>query len=117
MSETGKQMKKRRKQLNMSADELAEKLGVSRSTIFRYEKGDIDKVPADHIKKLAKALSTTPAYLMGWEEGLETNTDFIPKLMSNPSIVEHVKLLIELNESDRKSVFDMIEFLHKKGRD
>ena len=41
MSETGEQMKKRRKQLNMSADELAEKLGVSRSTIFRYEKGDI----------------------------------------------------------------------------
>lgn len=34
MSETGEQMKKRRKQLNMSADELAEKLGVSRSTIL-----------------------------------------------------------------------------------
>ena len=117
MSETGKQMKKRRKQLNMSADELAEKLGVSRSTIFRYEKGDIDKVPADHIEKLAKALRTTPAYLMGWEESLETDTDFIPKMMSNPKIVEHVKLLIELNESDKKSVFDMIEFLHKKGRD
>lgn len=117
MSETGKQMKKRRKQLNMSADELAEKLGVSRSTIFRYEKGDIDKVPAEHIEKLAKALNATPAYLMGWEENLETNTDFIPKLMSNPSIVEHVKLLIELNESDRKSVFDMIEFLHRKSRD
>ena len=66
MSETGEQMKKRRKQLNMSADELAEKLGVSRSTIFRYEKGDIDKVPAEYIDKLAKALSTTPAYLMGF---------------------------------------------------
>lgn len=49
MSETGEQMKKRRKQLNMSADELAEKLGVSRSTIFRYEKGDIDKVPVEYI--------------------------------------------------------------------
>ena len=117
MSETGEQMKKRRKQLNMSADELAEKLGVSRSTIFRYEKGDIDKVPAEYIDKLAKALSTTPAYLMGWEENLETNTDFIPKMRSNPNIVEHVKLLIELSESDKKSVFDMIEFLHKKGRD
>ena len=42
MSKTGEQIKKRRKQLGMSADELAEKLGVSRSTIFRYEKGDID---------------------------------------------------------------------------
>ena len=42
MSETGEQMKKRRKQLNMSADELADKFGVSRSTIFRYENGDIE---------------------------------------------------------------------------
>ena len=48
MSKTGEQIKKRRKQLGMSADELAEKLGVSRSTIFRYEKGDIDKVPAEY---------------------------------------------------------------------
>lgn len=37
MSKTGEQIKKRKKQLGMSADELAEKLGVSRSTIFRYE--------------------------------------------------------------------------------
>lgn len=117
MSETGERIKGRRKQLNMSADELAEKLGVSRSTIFRYEKGDIDKVPAEYMKVLAKALRTTPAYLMGWENNLETDTDFIPKLMSNSNVVEHVKLLIELSESDKKSVFDMIEFLHKKGRD
>ncbi len=117
MSETGERIKERRKQLNMSADELAEKLGVSRSTIFRYEKGDIDKVPAEYMNVLAKALRTTPAYLMGWENNLETDTDFIPKLMSNSNVIEHVKLLIELSESDKKSVFDMIEFLHKKGRD
>ena len=61
MSKTGEQIKKRRKQLGMSADELAEKLGVSRSTIFRYEKGDIDKVPAEYAKPLADALCTTPA--------------------------------------------------------
>ena len=71
----------------MSADELAEKLGVSRSTIFRYEKGDIDKAPVEYIDKLAKVLSTTPAYLMGWEENLETDTDFIlilMKIFKNP---------------------------------
>jgi len=65
---TGERMKKRRKELGISADMVAEKLGVSRSTVFRYEKGDIDKVPADVIKPLAKVLQTTEAYLMGWEE-------------------------------------------------
>lgn len=115
MSETGERMKKRRKQLGMSADELAEKLGVSRSTIFRYEKGDIDKVPAEYAKTLADALCTSPAYLLGWEEGLDTDTDFLASMMKNEALIEHVKLLMNLKDSDRKSVFDMIEFLYKKG--
>ena len=34
---------------------------------YRYEKGDIEKVPADILKKIARALNSSPAYLMGWE--------------------------------------------------
>jgi repressor LexA len=68
MSDTGKRIKDRRQELNISADTLADALGVSRSTIFRYEKGDIEKVPAESINKIAKLLNTTPAYLMGWED-------------------------------------------------
>jgi len=41
MSETGKRIKLRRKSLGISADELAEELDVSRSTVFRYENGEI----------------------------------------------------------------------------
>ena len=36
----GERIKQCRKDLKMSADELAISVGVSRSTIFRYEKGD-----------------------------------------------------------------------------
>lgn len=52
---------------------------------------------------------------MGWEDNLETETDFIPKLMTDTISVEHVKLLLELSDTDKKSVFDMIEFLYKKA--
>lgn len=45
MSITGQKIKARRKELGMSADEVAAKLGVSRSTIFRYENGHIEKSP------------------------------------------------------------------------
>lgn len=117
MSETGERIKKRRKQLGISADELAQKLEISRSTVFRYEKGEIDKVPATYIKVLADALCTTPAYLMGWEDELDTDADFLPKLMKDQKSLEHVKLLLDLSDSDKKSVFDMIEFLYKKSRD
>ena len=64
---TGDLIKARRKEIAMSAERLAEKVGVSPATIYRYEKGDIEKVPVDVLKNIATALNTTPAYLMGWE--------------------------------------------------
>lgn len=68
----GERMKARRKELCISADEVAKALEVSRSTIFRYEKGNIEKIPTSILEDVAKFLKTTPAYLMGWSN---TNTD------------------------------------------
>ncbi len=65
MSEIGQRIKQRRKQLNISADDVARLLKISRSTVFRYENGRIRKVPADILEKLAEILLTTPAYLIG----------------------------------------------------
>ena len=64
----GKRIKERRKELGMSADRLGEQLGKDRSTIYRYEKGDIENLPLDILEPIAKALRTTPQYLMGWED-------------------------------------------------
>lgn len=61
----GERMRVIRKQKQMSADELARKIGVSRSTIFRYEKGDIEKVPIEIVAKVADALDIKPEQLMG----------------------------------------------------
>lgn len=64
----GERMKARRKEIKISADEVAKALGVSRSTIFRYEKGDIEKLPTNILDDIAVILKTTPAYLMGWSD-------------------------------------------------
>jgi len=73
MSITGARMQERRKELGISADTLAEHLGVSRSTIFRYENGDIEKVPANLLSDIAKFLRTSEAFLMGWEDTSEAS--------------------------------------------
>lgn len=70
----GERIKQRRKSMKMSADQLAERVGVSRSTIFRYEKGDIEKVGPDVLKGIAKALNTTPSFLMGWDDIQESKS-------------------------------------------
>lgn len=68
----GARIKIRRKEINMKAYELASKINVSLSTLYRYEKGDIEKMSTDVLKEIADALSTTPADLMGWDENEET---------------------------------------------
>ena len=65
--DVGMRIRERRKELNMSVDELAKRLNKNRTTVYRYEKGDIENLPIDVLDPLAKALDTTPAYLMGWD--------------------------------------------------
>lgn len=66
----GKRIKERRNELQMSVDELATKLNKNRATVYRYEKGEIENLPLDVLEPLAKALDTTPQYLMGWDKKL-----------------------------------------------
>ena len=65
---TKERLKRLRKEQGLSADELGAMIGKDRSTIYRYERGDIENATIDVIPKLAKALQTTPQYLLGWEE-------------------------------------------------
>lgn len=64
----GERIKERRKALEISADTLADILHISRSTMFRYENGDIEKFPTSSLEPIARALRTTPKYLMGWTD-------------------------------------------------
>lgn len=70
----GERIRKRRKQLKMSVDELAKLVGKNRATIYRYESDEIENMPYDVIEPLAKALNVSPAYLMGWEQENHTET-------------------------------------------
>lgn len=88
---TGSRMKNRRKDLGVTVEEVAEALGVSVATVYRYENGEIEKVPGSVLEPLAKVLRTTPAYLMGWEEppdqvprSLPPNITPLPKMKEWP---------------------------------
>lgn len=70
----GERMRQRRKEIGLSADQVAERLGVDRTTLFRYERGAISKVPSDVLAKVAQILFTSPAYLMGLS--VETDRQF-----------------------------------------
>lgn len=64
----GERIKKRRIELGLSVDQLADRLGKNRATVYRYESNEIEKFPTTVVEPLAKALNTSPGYLMGWSD-------------------------------------------------
>ena len=60
----GKQIRKRRKELKISVDELARRIGKDRSTVYRYENGDIENFSIELLLPMAEALETTPQQLL-----------------------------------------------------
>lgn len=91
----GDRMKSIRKQQGISADQLAESIGVSRSTIFRYEKGDIEKMPIEVVANVASSLHVSLIDLMG---------------ISNDSISEKItEIVSKLNPDRQQNVYNYAE--------
>ena len=66
-------IKERRRDLGLSQEELAKKVGYrDRTSIAKIEAGEVD-LSQSRIDAFAQALETTPAYLMGWDDE-ETQT-------------------------------------------
>ena len=63
-----KRIRERRETLGYSYQNLADLTHMSKSTLQRYETGQIGNLPLDKLETLAQALQCSPSYLMGWVE-------------------------------------------------
>ena len=84
METIGTRIRQRREALNMTQEELGASLRLNKSSIQRYESGQVQRIKRPILNAIAEALSvdplwllgesnaaaiqTTPAYLMGWGE-------------------------------------------------
>lgn len=111
----GQRIRTMRIQQGLSIDDLAYRLGKNRTTIYRYENGDIENLPLGILDSLANALNTTPAYLMGWETS-ENNTYTVYE-DTKTTEMEYVSKWITdvgvnmLNEDECKKVMEYAKFL------
>ena len=64
-----------RKEKGLTLEQVADVVGVGKSTVRKWETGMIANMRRDKIGDLAKALGTTPAYLMGWDEKKDPPTE------------------------------------------
>ena len=68
MKELKDLIRARRSEIGKTFEEIGKEVGVSKATVLRWESGEIKDMRRDKLVALAKALKTTPSYLMGWED-------------------------------------------------
>jgi transcriptional regulator with XRE-family HTH domain len=116
-------IKKRRQELNMSQQELAEAVGYKgKSMVSQVENGLVD-LPESMIIKFADALYTTPATLMGWENvnidpvsGYPIYNDADQEQVDStgdPETIKQAMLLYELYQKAPQEIRAAIETLLK----
>lgn len=74
----------------LTLEHVAQQVGVGKSTVRKWETGQIANMRRDKISKLAVALHTTPAYLMGWEDDFD---DSLPSSISSIPSMYKVPLI------------------------
>lgn len=99
----GKRAKQRRKELKLSQQYVADKLGVNKSTIQRYENGSIDNTKKLVLESLADALHVSPEWLRGDSDTYETEVTDSKELVIRDlmkQILERFPLDMGQTESD-----------------
>ena len=95
----GERIKKLRLENDYTLDELAERLGTSRQTIFKYENNIVTNIPSDKIEKLAFVFKVNPAYIMGWldddDHPLGNYYENVKHLKDKPELLELYESMIE----------------------
>lgn len=88
-SDLSRKIRELRMTHGLTLEQVAQQVGVGRSTVRKWETGMISNMRRDKIAKLAVALHTTPGYLMGWEDDSAPSSEqsFIRDEVCNHNII------------------------------
>ena len=68
----GQRIKTLRDSIAMSQVDMAERIGVSKQTLYKYENDIITNIPSDKIEEIARLVGVEPSFIMGWEDSTES---------------------------------------------
>lgn len=112
---TGQRIKMLREEKGLTLEELGEMVGVGKSTVRKWENGIIANMKRDKIAAVAKALDVSAGYIMGYEDNLnEDNAILVIKIMADKELINHIRMLSELNEEHKEKIFNDISYWYSK---
>lgn len=68
MCKMAKRIKECRLKYGFTQEELADKLGLKKSAIAKYENGRVENIKRTTIEEMANIFECNPSYLMGWDD-------------------------------------------------
>lgn len=68
MEEMGRRINQKRNECNLTLEELGKMLHVSKSSISKWENGQVEDIPRRHIAKMAEIFKCKPSWLMGMDD-------------------------------------------------
>lgn len=101
-----------RKSKGMTLLQLAEKLGVSESTVQRYESGNIKNLKYETMTDLAIIFDCSPSYVMGWDD--KTNVNIHIEFEITDDEIDRIKNERFLNEDGLRELKKYIDYLLTK---
>lgn len=115
--EIGLRIKSQREEKEMTLQDIADKVGVAKSTIQRYESGTINNIKIPVVYAIAKSLGVNPSWLVGKsdvkKEGVFKNTGDEIHLFSNAE-QEHIKKYRSIDDKGKHTVDTVLEMEYSR---
>lgn len=110
----GERIKDLRLKSGISQVELADKMNVSKQTLYKYENNIITNIPSDKIEVVAKLFKVSPSYLMGWDNKdpfYNVTTRGYMLKFNSPSEQAIIELYNSLNNVGKEEAYKRLEEL------
>jgi transcriptional regulator with XRE-family HTH domain len=123
---SGDRIKELRTSNKMTQEELAEKLGLQKSAIAKYENGRVENIKRSTLEKMANIFNVSPAYIMGLSDIKDIDSMSLSSISDEllPSFIQVIKKMENNDDLNKDDLYiylsgfeEMISDITEKIRD
>ena len=106
----------------MTLEEVGNRIGVSKQTLYKYENNIITNIPSDKVEGLAKIFNVSPALIMGWNDTPKEHykdaeaAEFTEYLRTRPGARMLFSAAKDISKEDMEKAVEYIELLKLKHK-
>lgn len=112
----GDRIKETRIKKDISQTDLADKCGISKQTLYKYENNIVTNIPLTTITTIAKALNVSEAYIMGWISPEDAGNKDLALSNMSERLKDYALLLSQMPSEQQEHIISLIDMLNKSNK-